>query len=194
MRFASFMQRKLLHTADSKVSYLQIIGFLVILAGLIYLFTEQMRDKLDSKAIAADFFAIMLGFAFAFPDLLKDTNKGLSTMRIVVFMMVNVICIILLKIGWDDKTTSLRAIGLDQYWMGVIAFIFGAKATQSYFDSKMAVANAAASATQASAQATASQASTTTSPPAGADLDGCGVHALILTEDEDLPASEGGMK
>lgn len=183
------MQRKLIHTKEAKVSYLQIIGFIVILAGLAYLFTQQMRDKLDGKAIAVDFFTIMLGFAFAFPDLLRDSNKGLSTMRIVVFMMINVICILLLKIGWDNKTTSLQQIGLDQYWMGVIAFVFGAKATQSYFESKLAVPPAATASTIA-------QNSTAATPAAaaGADLDGCGVHAVTLTEDENLPPSEGGMK
>src|SRR5205823_1376178 len=63
---------------------------------------------------------------------------GLSTMRIVVFMIVNVICLLLIKIGWGKEIHSLEQIGLDQYWMGVIAFVFGAKATQSFFESKMA--------------------------------------------------------
>jgi len=192
MHFASLMQRKLLHAAGPKISYLQIIGFIVILAGLISVFVGQLIGKLDNKGIAVGFFIIMLGIACAFPDLLRDTNKGLSTMRIVVFMMVNVICIIMLKIGWDDATKSLKDIGLDQYWMGVIAFTFGAKATQSYFESKLAAANAAAAATQAASQTQATAASATT--PAGGDLDGCGVHPLTLTEDEDLPQSEGGMK
>jgi hypothetical protein len=57
-------------------------------------------------------------------------------MRIVVFMMVNVISMLLIKIGWNKS--SLKEIELDQWWMGVIAFIFGAKATQSYFESKLA--------------------------------------------------------
>src|SRR4029079_3337824 len=85
------------------------------------------------------FFIIMLGMAFAFPSLLKGRGKEVSTMRIVVFMMVNVICLLLIKIGWDPRIKSLSEIGLDQYWMGVIAFVFGAKALQSYFESKMAV-------------------------------------------------------
>jgi len=52
-------------------------------------------------------------------------------------MVTNVICLLLIKIGWDKG--SLACIGLDGWWMGVIAFVFGAKATQSYFESKLAV-------------------------------------------------------
>jgi hypothetical protein len=119
---------------------------------------------------------VMLGFAFAFPELLRDSTKGLSTMRIVVFMIVNVICILLLKIGWDQP--SLKAIGLDQYWMGVIAFVFGAKATQTYFESKLAVPGAiAANAAAANAQ----------------EPDGCGVTPAKLTADNELPAAKGGV-
>lgn len=163
------MERKLLHTSEDKISYLQIIGFLVILFGLIELFTEQILGKLTGEVIATDFFAIMLGFAFAFPDLLRDSNKGLSTMRIVVFMMVNVICILLLKIGWEQP--SLKAIGVDQYWMGIIAFVFGAKATQTYFESKLAVPPA----------------------PTPTELDGCGIAPTRLTTDNELPPSKGGV-
>lgn len=74
----------------------------------------------------------------AFPSLLEG-SEGLSTMRIVVFMVTNVVCMLLLKIGWAEGITSLDQIGIDQYWVGIIAFAFGAKATQSFFESRMAV-------------------------------------------------------
>jgi hypothetical protein len=131
------MSRKLLHPAETQISCLQIIGFIIIISGIVYLFVEQLFLTLSAEVIAADFFVIMLGIVFAFPDLLRDSNKGLSTMRISVFMMINVICILLLKIGWGKG--SLTEIGLNQYWMGVIAFVFGAKATQTYFESKLTV-------------------------------------------------------
>ena len=57
-------------------------------------------------------------------------------MRIVVFMITNVICLLLIKIGWE--TGDLKEIGVDQYWVAIIAFVFGAKATQAFFESKMA--------------------------------------------------------
>jgi drug/metabolite transporter (DMT)-like permease len=189
------MERKLLHCSEEKISYLQIIGFAIILAGLVglvYLFVEQLPGKINASTsggidgktqniyetgggiIAIDFFAIMLGFAFAFPDLLRDSNKGLSTMRIVVFMMINVICILLLKIGWGQP--HLKDIGLDQYWMGVIAFVFGAKATQTYFESKLSVPPAAPP-----------------PPSPQGELDGCGLPPAKLTTDAGLPVSKGGM-
>jgi hypothetical protein len=171
------MERKLLHNSEDKISFLQIIGFLVILLGLIDLVITQIFSKLSGEVIAIDFFAIMLGFAFAFPDLLRDSNKGLSTMRIVVFMMVNVICILLLKIGWDAK--SLGAIGLDQYWMGVIAFIFGAKATQTYFESKLAGGTGSTGGTGVQ--------------PNAPEPDGCGVTPAKLTANNELPAAKGGV-
>ncbi len=193
------MDRKLLHSAEDKISILQIIGFVVILCALIYLIIEQLIGKLDDKGggiIAMDFFAIMLGVAFAFPDLLRDSTKGLSTMRLVVFMMTNVICILLLKIGWGQ--TSLKAIGLDQYWMGVIAFVFGAKATQTYFESKLAVPGAGMAGNGGGAAAggggaTADTGAGVAAAPAADDLDGCGTQPTQITADADLPASKGGV-
>ncbi|HAJ80585.1 MAG TPA: hypothetical protein DCO75_12540 [Fibrobacteres bacterium] len=121
---------------------LQHVGFVLLLIGIGCIFIDMASSAIYSvncfsgEYMAADFFIIMLGIALAFPSLLEDNNNGLSTMRIAVFMMVNVICLLLIKIGWSAK--SLVDIKLDQYWMGIIAFIFGAKATQSFFESKMA--------------------------------------------------------
>ena len=209
------MDRKLIRNSEDKISILQIIGFIVILSALIYLIIEQLLGKLDDKGggiIAMDFFAIMLGVAFAFPDLLRDANNGLSTMRMVVFMMTNVICILLLKIGWGQ--TSLTAIGLNQYWMGVIAFVFGAKATQSYFENKPAAGGGAGGATTGgaaaggaatggagAAAAGGAAGAATTGAGAGAaggaaaadELDGCGIQPTQPTADAELPASKGGV-
>lgn len=126
--------RKLISYSESEISFTQIGGFTLIVAGVIAIILFGCLDK--SSLIAISFFIIMLGVAFAFPKLLEG-NDGLSTMRIVVFMVVNVICLLLLKIGWGKD--SLECIGLDGWWMGVIAFVFGAKATQTYFESKFAV-------------------------------------------------------
>jgi len=134
-----FTKRKLIQSGEDKVSIVQIIGFTLIFIGVIYLICKLLCPcctAFTGAELAIDFFIIMLGVAFAFPDLLQDNTGGLSTMRIVVFMMVNVICILLLDIGWGKP--SLTVIGLDPYWVGVIAFVFGSKATQSYFESKMA--------------------------------------------------------
>jgi hypothetical protein len=130
----SLSTRKLISPNETKVSYTQIFGFIFIVLGIVII-TIAGFCNLSSSIIAISFFITMLGIAFAFPSLL-EAKDGLSTMRIVVFMMVNVISMLLIKIGWNK--CSLTDIGLDQWWMGVIAFVFGAKATQSYFESKLA--------------------------------------------------------
>jgi len=127
--------KKLISSGEDKVSYIQIFGFILIVTGVLAIIIAGLF-KNDASVIAISFFITMLGVAFAFPKLLEG-NDGLSTMRIVVFMVTNVICILLIKIGWNKE--SLECIGLNQWWMGVIAFVFGAKATQSYFESKLAV-------------------------------------------------------
>src|ERR1043165_5127729 len=133
----SIPKRKLINKNENKVSWLQIIGFFLILAGIGYLvFIMFFWEVVSSTEVAIIFFDVTLGIAFAFPDMLKDDNSQVSTMRIVVFMLVNVICMLMLNIGWDKN--SFEEIGIDGYWMGIIGFLFGAKAAQSYFESKLA--------------------------------------------------------
>lgn len=144
------LRRKLISKHEGKVSILQIMGFVLISLGITYFLGRDLYDLIHIKdipppSITAEevsiiFFIIMLGFSLAFPDLLRDPNKGLSAMRITVFMITNMICMLFLKVGWSAK--NLTSIGVDGYWMGIIAFMFGAKATQAYFESKMAVAKA----------------------------------------------------
>ncbi len=135
--------RKLIKRNETKISYLQIIGFVLIILPILYFIGKFIYNlALNVKSIPAIdftaqevsimFFITMLGFALAFPDLLQDQNKGLSTMRLVVFMMTNVICLLFLKIGWD--CSDLTSMGVNQYWVGIIAFVFGAKAVQSFFE------------------------------------------------------------
>jgi hypothetical protein len=149
--FNKYLKRDWIQKGEGKLTYIQLFGFVLIAFGIIYfasfLLTTGINNFLPSSfeleedptsyGISLAFFTTMLGVAFAFPEMLKGQTKEVSTMRIVVFMFANVICMLLLKIGWDKD--SLGDIELDSYWMGVIAFLFGAKATQSYFESKMAV-------------------------------------------------------
>ena len=109
----------------------------MVLGIISLIVTSFFNGSIVPSLISVSFFITMLGFSFAFPSLLEG-NEGLSTMRIIVFMMTNVICMLLLKIGWAGSVKSLADIGLNQWWMGIIAFVFGAKATQSFFESKMA--------------------------------------------------------
>ncbi len=138
---------------EGKLTLIQLFGLILIILGIVYFasfllptgFIEifkalDLDEHADSNEVPLAFFTIMLGVSFAFPDMLKGQTKEISTMRIIVFMFANVICMLLLKIGWDK--TSLNQIGLDGYWMGVIAFLFGAKATQSYFENAGKLAQA----------------------------------------------------
>jgi|694.fasta_scaffold116733_2 hypothetical protein len=144
-KFMNFLKRDWIQKGEGKLTYVQLFGFVLIILGIVYfasfLLPSGIIDSLpflkfdkhpESSEIAIAFFTIMLGVAFAFPDMLKGQTKEISTMRIIVFMFANVICMLILKIGWDKH--SLGEIGLDGYWMGVIAFLFGAKATQAYFE------------------------------------------------------------
>jgi hypothetical protein len=132
------MKRNLIQKNENQNSVLQIIGFVMMLSAITCLIIASFfTSDIICSVVSVSFFVTMIGFSFAFPSLLKG-NKGLSTMRIVVFMITNVVCMLLLKIGWSKNIHSLKDIGLDQYWMGVIAFVFGAKATQSFFESRMA--------------------------------------------------------
>jgi len=146
-RFNNFLNRDWIQKDEGKLTYVQLFGFILIALGVIYfssfLLPSGIIDifpflKLDnhpeSSEVPIAFFTIMLGISFAFPDMLKGQTKDISTMRIIVFMFANVICMLLLKIGWGKDVDSLDDIHLDGYWMGVIAFLFGAKATQSYFE------------------------------------------------------------
>jgi hypothetical protein len=144
-RFSNLFKRNWIKKDEGKLTFVQLFGFLLLTLGVIYLSSFLLPfginkylpsfksdDNPTSNGISIAFFTTMLGVAFAFPDLLKGQTKEISTMRIIVFMFANVICMLLLKIGWDKP--SLKDIGLDGFWMGVIAFLFGAKATQSYFE------------------------------------------------------------
>lgn len=150
-KFNNFLKRDWIKKGEGKLSYVQIFGFILITFGVIYFASFLLPSginnilptafKLDDDptpyGIALAFFTTMLGVAFSFPEMLKGQTKDISTMRIIVFMFANVICMLLLKIGWDKE--SLEGIELNGYWMGIIAFLFGAKAAQSYFESKLAV-------------------------------------------------------
>lgn len=154
-RLSNFLKRDWIQKDEGKLTYVQLFGFLLIAFGVVYLASYllpsgvihafpglQLDEDPTPDGIAIGFFTTMLGVAFAFPDMLKGQTKEISTMRIIVFMFANVICMLLLKIGWNKD--SLQDVGLDGYWMGVIAFLFGAKATQSYFENAKSIAAAKA--------------------------------------------------
>lgn len=130
--------RNLIRRGEGSLSLLQILGFWLIIAGVIALFFQlglnAKGDEISGQKFGITFFIIMLGVAFANPDLLQDATGGLSTMRMVVFMFTNVICLIFIKVGWSVH--NLEEFHLSASWVSLIAFVFGSKAAQSYFERK----------------------------------------------------------
>jgi hypothetical protein len=109
--------------------WLIILGTIGFLVAVIISFTAL--SGLDQGALpAASFLSIMLGIAFAYPSLLQDTQGGLSTMRIVVFAVVLLFCVIYLKIGWT--ITKLETLTIDQRWIYILGLAFGSKAFQRF--------------------------------------------------------------
>jgi len=135
-----YYRRNLIRRNETKITYFQILGGVLIIIGLgSFLIAGLIMGMLDSTALSAGsvaicFFLVMFGMALAFPEMLEDYNNGLSTMRIAVFMVVNVFCLLVLKMGW--AAGSFTEIGLDEYWLGLLALVFGAKTAQSYFESR----------------------------------------------------------
>lgn len=143
-------KRDFLKQDEGKLTYIQVFGFILITLAMLYfasfllssgvfaIIHTTLDNDQTANGISLAFFTAMLGVSFAFPEMLRGQTKDISTMRIIVFMFANVICMLLLKTGW--KTDSLSDIGLDGFWMGVIAFLFGAKATQTYFENVKSLA------------------------------------------------------
>lgn len=119
------------------ISYFQIFGIIIMVFSVIRLCFIDIHSDTLSTIISIDFFLIMLGFAITFPEMLSDETKGLSTMRMVVFMVTNIICMIFINVGFKGGIISLKDVGIDSIWLGLFAFIFGAKAIQSFFESNI---------------------------------------------------------
>ncbi len=146
-KMSALFKRDLIQKNEGRLTYVQLAGFTLILLGLVYMASfllpsgvikyaawMELDDAPTPYGISIAFFTIMLGVSFAFPQMLQTGQGETSTMRIVVFMLVNVMCMLLLKVGWGKN--NLSEIGLDENWVAIIAFLFGAKATQAYFENK----------------------------------------------------------
>jgi hypothetical protein len=103
-----------------------IIGFF---AAIVLSFT--IYSGTDRGAIAAiSFFFVMIGMCFYFPTLLQETGGQVSTMRVVVFAVVMVFCVIELKIGWTSG--SFENFSIDPTWVYILGIAFGSKAIQKF--------------------------------------------------------------
>jgi len=102
------------------------LGF--VIAGIVH-FTEV--SDLDQGALPASaFFLVMIGMAFCFPTLLRENKTEVSTMRVVVFAVVMVFCVIEIKIGWTAG--SFSEFTIDSTWIYILGLAFGSKAFQRF--------------------------------------------------------------
>lgn len=107
-----------------------IIGTAGLLAAVIMSFT--VYSGIDQGAIpAASFLFVLLGFAFANPSMLQDSQSGgVSTMRIIVFAVVMLFCTIYLKIGWS--ISKFEQFSIDKTWIYILGLAFGSKVFQKF--------------------------------------------------------------
>jgi hypothetical protein len=130
-----FKSKRLIDYEETRVPVFQLFGYTLILIGVLYLVYKIVfpiklgNSPINGDKMAMTFFIIMLGISFAFPSMLKDQNKGLSTMRIAVFMIINVFVILCIKIGWNCG--SLKEFVIDKTWGYIIGAALGSKAIQS---------------------------------------------------------------
>jgi hypothetical protein len=108
---------------------LVVIGITGFLTSIILSFTPLAG--LDTGALpAGSFLIIMIGLAFAFPSMLEESPGSISTMRIIVFAVVMVFCVIYLKIAWSIG--SLGAFTIDKTWIYILGLAFGSKVFQKF--------------------------------------------------------------
>ncbi len=110
-------------------STLVALGFLGLLATVIISFT-RLADMDQGALPAASFLCIMVGFAFIFPSLLEENKGELSTMRIIVFAVTMVFCVLYIKLGWS--TASFQEFKVDDTWVYILGIAFGSKAFQKF--------------------------------------------------------------
>ena len=109
--------------------WLILLGVFGFLAAVILSFTP-LAD-LDNGAVpAGSFLCVMLGMAFNFPSMLEESPGALSTMRILVFAIVMVFCVIYLKIGWS--LNNFEEFTIDKTWIYILGLAFGSKVFQKF--------------------------------------------------------------
>jgi hypothetical protein len=109
--------------------WLIVLGTLGFAASVIISFT--VYSGMDNGALpAASFLSIMLGVALAFPSMLQDTGGGVSTMRVMVFVIVVLFCTIYFKIGWT--ISKFEDFKIDRTWIYILGLAFGSKVFQRF--------------------------------------------------------------
>ena len=108
---------------------LLIAGIAGLLASVIISFT--IYAEYDNGGLPAiSFLVIMLSLALCFPTMLEESKGEVSTMRIIVFSITMVFCVIYLKIAWASGT--FQNLTIDKSWIYILGLAFGSKAAQKF--------------------------------------------------------------
>ena len=120
-------------------------GLVLILMGVAGLFATAIISftkyaGLDAGSLpAASFLVLILGMAFAFPSMLEEESKQVSTMRVVVLTVVLVFATLYIKLGWIAGT--FEQFKIDPSWIYILGLAFGSKAVQKFGEEKEAKDN-----------------------------------------------------
>lgn len=120
-------------TTEQFGKWLILAGFVGFTAAIVLSFTAY--SGLDQGALPSiSFLVIMLGMAFHFPTMLQESGGEVSTMRIIVFGLVMVFCVIYLKISWT--VGNFEDFKIDETWIYILGLAFGSKVFQKFGEEK----------------------------------------------------------
>ena len=114
---------------------LQTFGYILVGLGIIGLvasmfFTRQYFQENGGSLPAISFVILLVGCAFSFPSLLEESKGEVSTMRIVVFAVTLVFCMIYIKLAWN--ISAIESMRIDEKWIYILGLAFGSKAAQKF--------------------------------------------------------------
>jgi hypothetical protein len=116
------------------------LGFVLVSLGLLGFLADAIINftplgVYDNGSLpAASFFLVMIGFSFCYPSMLEENKGSLSTMRIIVFAVTIVFCVIYIKMAWN--TASFSNLSIDKSWIYILGLAFGSKAVQKFGEHK----------------------------------------------------------
>lgn len=105
------------------------LGALCLIVAAIVSYTIFSESD-NGSLIAVAFLMIMIGISFCFPSLLEEAEGQVSTMRIIVFAVTMVFCVIYIKLGWQQA--SFSDFTVSSTWIYILGLAFGSKAFQKY--------------------------------------------------------------
>jgi len=86
-------------------------------------------------------FLLLLGAAMQFPSMLRDDSKDVSSMRVVLFVVAGLFCVVTIKAAWN--ATALSELSINGQWAALLASLILGKAVQTFSEAKQSSDTAA---------------------------------------------------